>query len=383
MSPVRPTSGHGKPRSKWRGGNQRSFHRAPPGAPPGTLLAAPGASPAAIRVIAYGPNRHEDREVDDVEALAALLDRDLAGDWPVVWINVDGLGDLEAVRALGERFGLHPLAVEDVVHNHQRAKVERFEGHDFLVARMVKHVGALDSEQVSFFLGQRWLLTFQERPGDVFDAVRRRIAAGQGRIRGMGADYLMYALLDSLIDAYFPVLEAYDDKLEALELEVLANPDEAVVGRLYAIKTDLMVLRRAVWPLREAASSLMRDPSPQISDETRIFLRDCYDHTVQLIDLVESWRELASGLMDLYLSQVSFRMNEVMKVLTIISTVFIPLSFVVGLYGMNFDTSASPWNMPELGWRYGYPVLLLGMATAVAGMLLYFRRKGWMGGRRR
>jgi magnesium transporter len=231
------------------------------------------------------------------------------------------------------------------------------------------------------FLGANFLLTFQERTGDCFDLVRDRIRRRRGHIRERKADYLAYALLDAVIDGYFPVLEACGERLESLEDAVLDKPSGEQSAQIHEMKRDLLTLRRAIWPQREMINALTRDSSAHVSDQTRVYLRDCYDHTIQLMDMLETYREIASGLVDVYLSSVSARMNEIMKLLTIIATIFIPLGFIAGLYGMNFDTGVSPWNMPELSWRWGYPFALGLMAVVAIGLLLFFRKRGWIGGR--
>jgi len=261
----------------------------------------------------------------------------------------------------------------------QRPKVERYEDCLFLVARMMSLGERLDSEQISIYLGSGFVLTFQERVGDCLDPVRHRIREGAGRIRSQGADYLAYALLDAVIDHYFPVLEELGERLEALEDEVLRHPSPAVISRIHAAKRDLLALRRVVWPQRESLHWLLREPIPLLAEDTRLHLRDCYDHVAHVMDMVETFRELASGLVDAYQSSLSNRMNEVMKVLTIIATIFIPLSFLAGLYGMNFSAESSPWNMPELRFYFGYPLALALMAVVAGVMLIYFRRKGWIG----
>ncbi len=350
--------------------------RTPPGSSPGTLIADPGARRPVVRVIGYGTADLEESEAASLDDIARIR-----GKWPVTWVNVDGLGDLEFLRALGEMFGLHRLALEDVVNVHQRPKVEEYEDHLFIVSRMVAVNDPPHTEQIAMFLGDGYLLTFQERSGDCFDPVRERIRRHRGQIREVGADYLAYALLDAVIDGYFPVLEAYGEELEILEDRVLAAPHRDHVVTIHELKRNLLALRRAIWPQREMISALARNAAKQITEPTRLYLRDCYDHIIQLIDILETFREVASGLVDVYLSSVSARMNEIMKVLTIIATIFIPLSFITGLYGMNFRTDLSPWNMPELSWYFGYP-LALGLMAAVAGVLLYFFwRRGWLGGR--
>lgn len=312
-----------------------------------------------------------EREVEGVDAVGALLGR-----WPVLWLNVDGLGDAETIAEIGRLFDLHPLALEDVLNVHQRPKDESYGTYHFVVAQMVMANDGLESEQISLFFGTHFVLTFQQRAGDCFDPVRERIRKSQGRVRGNGADYLAYALLDAIVDAYFPVLEELGERMEALEDRVVAEPERRVIGEIHAAKRDLLTLRRAVWPLRDALNSLLRDTS-LLSEETRLYLRDGYDHAVRILDVVETDREIASGLLDVYLSSVSNRMNEVMKVLTIIATVFIPLSFIAGVYGMNFNPDVSPWNMPELNWRYGYPFAVGAMAAVGIGLLVYCWRKGW------
>ncbi|HEY5598746.1 MAG TPA: magnesium/cobalt transporter CorA, partial [Kiloniellales bacterium] len=321
----------------------------------------------------------------DVEEVEAARLEDIAknrGKWPVVWVNVDGLRDLDFIRAIGEMFGLHRLALEDVVNVHQRPKVEEYEDHLFVVSRMIAVDDAPHTEQISLFLGDGYLLTFQETVGDCFDPVRDRIRRHRGLIRESGADYLTYALLDAVIDGYFPVLEDYGEELEILEDTVLAAPLREHVGQIHEMKRNFLTLRRAIWPQREMISALSRNTSKQVSDQTRVYLRDCYDHTIQLIDILETYREVASGLVDVYLSSVSARMNEIMKVLTIIATIFIPLGFIAGVYGMNFNQGVSPWNMPELSWYFGYPVALGLMAAVAGGLLFFFRRRGWLGGDR-
>ncbi|HSR71864.1 MAG TPA: magnesium/cobalt transporter CorA [Kiloniellales bacterium] len=356
---------------------RRRRRRAPPGSTPGTLIADPDAQRPRVRIIGYGPDDLEERTIERIEEIEPLIGR-----WPVTWVNVEGLADLDLIRGLGALFGLHRLALEDVVNVHQRAKVEEYEDHLFIVTRMVEANAAPETEQMTLFLDERCLLTFQERHGDGFDPIRERIRGHRGQIRSMGPDYLAYALLDAVIDGYFPVLEAYGEELEEIEDAVMSAPESAQVGEIHGLKRDLLSLRRAVWPQREMIHGLGRDGLRYVSDQTRIYLRDCYDHTVQLIDVLETYREIASGLVDIYLSSVSARMNEVMKVLTIIATIFIPLGFVASVYGMNFDPDVSPWNMPELRWAFGYP-MALGIMTLVAlGLLAYFRAKGWLGGPR-
>lgn len=353
----------------------RYQHHGTPGAAPGMLVPlAPGAPTPPIRIMLYGPEGFEEHEVRDVKALA-----DCCVKWPVAWVDVDGVSNVEVVHELGKIFDLHQLALEDVVHVHQRAKVEHYGQHLFVVARMLEYSTRLVTEQLSIFVGERFVLTFQEEhPGDCLEGVRNQIRNKVGRIRHAGPDYLVYALLDAVVDGYFPIIEQYGDRLEELEDEVLLRPQASTISTVHSVKRDLRAMRRIIWPQREALNALLRDDSPLIKAETRVYLRDCYDHTVQCLDLVETFRELCADLMDVYLSSVSNRMNEVMRVLTVISTIFMPLSFVAGVYGMNFNHDESPWNMPELFLPYGYPIILGVMGLMLIAMLGFFWHKGWL-----
>lgn len=348
----------------------------PPGASPGTLIADPEAPKPVIRLMAYGPGEYVEQELSDLRSLKAML-----GKWPVTWVNVDGLGDADTIAQVGEIFGLHRLALEDVLNVHQRPKLDDYDHYLFLVAQMVAASDPLDTDQLSMFQGSDFVVTFQEHHTaiDPFAAVRERLRKAGGRIRQGGADYLAYSLLDAVVDHYFPVLEDYGERLESLEDEVLAHPTPDTVSRVHHAKRDLLTLRRAMWPLREAVNALQRTPAGCVTDTTRLYVRDCYDHVVRIIDLIETYRELGSDLMDVYLSSLSNRLNEVMRILTVISTVFIPLTFITSLYGMNFNTAISRWNMPELNWRFGYPLVLAIMGAAAAALIVFFRRKGWLG----
>ncbi len=350
---------------------RKRFHR--PGTAPGTLAAHAEASGGPVRLarFTYDATRCEERAVGpaDVPSLA------VPGEG-VLWLDVVGLSDPSVVKAIGDRFGFHPLALEDVLNIPQRPKVESFDDHILIVLREIRHEE--EPEQVSIFLGDRVVVTFQERPGDSFEPVRERLREGVGRIRSEGADFLAYALCDAVLDAFFPTLEKLGDEVERLEDGVIASPEPATFQEIHRVKQRLIQVRRAVWPARDAMNELLREESPLVRPGTRVYLRDCYDHTVQVMDMVETYREMTSGLVDEYMSSVSNRMNEIMKVLTIIATLFIPLTFIVGIYGMNFDRGASPYNMPELGWRYGYPAVVALMVVVAAGMLYYFRRKKWL-----
>jgi len=359
---------------------QRRRPRSSPGAPPGTLTVDPEAPKPFIRVMGYDQGEFAEGEFAEGEVTDVQTLRDYLARWPVTWVNVDGLGDAETIRRIGELFGLHHLALEDVLTLHQRPKVEEYAEHLFLVVRMLEPGVAVQTEQISMFLGDRFVLTLQEHQGDCLDPIRKRIREAKGRIRTMGADYLAYALLDAVVDAYFPYLDDLSDRVEALEAEVLARPTPETVAKIHEFKRNLLTIRHVISPLREAINALLRDEAQAFSETTRVYLRDCYDHSIQVLEMVETYREVVGGLLDIYLSSVSNRMNEIMKVLTIIGTIFIPLSFLAGVYGMNFDPGASPWNMPELGWRWGYPVFL-GLALGVALIeLVFFWRRGWLGG---
>ncbi|MBI5343192.1 MAG: magnesium/cobalt transporter CorA [Deltaproteobacteria bacterium] len=345
----------------------------PPGTPPGTLAAHPEADkePVRITLFRYDASFLEERTLTPGEIGSLSVPES-----GVLWLDIAGLSDPGVVRAVGERFGFHPLGLEDVLNVPQRPKVERYEGHLLIILREVRLPEP--PEQVSLFLGDRVVVSFQERPGDAFDPVRERLRQGKGPIRTLGADFLAYALCDAVIDAFFPTLEKLGDEVEELEEKLIASPSRERFHEIRRAKQRLLVVRRAVWPARDAMNELLREESPLIRAGTRPYLRDCYDHTVQLMDMVETFRELAAGLVDEYMSSMSNRMNEIMKVLTVIATIFIPLTFIVGIYGMNFDPQASPYNMPELRWMYGYPAVMLLMVAIAAGMLYYFRRKKWL-----
>jgi magnesium transporter len=351
--------------------------RAPPGTAPGTLIPDPEAPRPTYRVISYAPDGYEEASPTTVDEVMAYVGRR-----SMTWINVDGLGDVEAIRRIGEHLGLHPLALEDVVNVGQRPKIETYPSYLFIVVRILEDDGDIRTEQISMFLGENYLLTFQERPGDCWNPVRDRIRGGGQRLCTGGAGYLAYALLDAVVDLYFPVLERFGERLETLELDALDRADRETMRALRDVKRDLLVLRRTIWPLRETLSNLLRDATPLLRDEDRIYLRDLYDHSVQVMDLLENYRETGSGLMDVYLSSVNNRMNEIMKVLTLFTSVFIPLSFIASIYGMNFDTR-SRLNMPELLWPYGYLFALALMGAVALAVLGYFWRRGWIGRARR
>jgi magnesium transporter len=347
-----------------------------PGAPPGTLVVSDGAPPK-IYIMDYCDKRVVEKWVDSVEDCVEYLSDDLPS---ITWVDVQGIGHKPTFERIGEIFKIHPLALEDVVNVPQRPKSDVFQDQHVIIGRMAQFDarGALMTEQIAIVFGKGFVLTIQEEANaDVLEPVRERIRKGRAQMRTSGADYLAYALLDAIIDGFYPVLEVLGDKLDDIELDALAGrPNTA--RHIHDIKRDLLQVRRAIWPQRELANSLMRDGSPHIQDNTRLYLRDTYDHAVQVMDMVETFREIASGLMDVYLSGVSNRMNEIMKVLTIISTIFLPLTFIAGVYGMNFDTEVSRYNMPELKWRYGYPASIAFMLMSVCGLFVFYWRKGWL-----
>ena len=342
------------------------------GMPPGSLVHI-GDTPSeavSIELFGYDQETFVEQRFQTVDDCLPHLEHP-----GITWVNVEGVHNVEIIRHLGERYGLHPLVLEDIVNTVQRPKIEDYDDYLFLVLRMLRPTGTGDftSEQLSIILGPDHLFTFQEGlQGDVFDSVRERIRNGKGKIRGMGADYLAYALIDAIVDSYFSVLEDLGEGIVNLEEELALAPDKTTLFRINDIKREIIFLRKAVWPLREAVSFLEHGDSPLLTPATRVYFRDVYDHTVQVIDTVETYRDLLSGMLDLYLSSISNRTNEIMKFLTVIGTIFMPLTFLVGVYGMNFK------HMPELEWRSGY-FLLWGIMIALSiTMIIYFRRKRWL-----
>jgi magnesium transporter len=300
------------------------------------------------------------------------------------WIQVRGLHDIDKLKTVWNYFNLHPLVQEDIVSTSQRPKVEHYPDHIYMVLRMISHKPSddgsliLQTEQISIVLGQNYVLSFQESNEPIFEPILKRLELTTTKLRKLGPDYLAYALADNIVDHYFHALDEIGESIEKVEELVLENPKPEYLHKIHGLRRDLIFFRKSVWSLRDGINSLIRDDLPLISDEVKIFLRDVYDHIVQVIDSLETSREMVFGLFDMYMSGLSNRMNEVMKVLTIIATIFIPLTFIAGIYGMNFDPEASPLNMPELNWYYGYPLSLLMMATLTGGMIYYFRQKGWI-----
>ncbi len=343
------------------------------GLPPGTPLHIGDRKTEKVKitVIDYDEAHVVEKEVEHAEECFPFRDKPT-----VTWINVDGLHDVELMEEIGTHFGLHPLILEDIMNTDQRPKGEDFGDSIFVVLKMLylekENDEEVAAEQVSLILGSNFVISFQEREGDVFDEIRERIRSAKGRIRKMGSDYLAYSLIDAIVDNYFLALEKLGDSVEVLEDELLPNPKPETLQALQGLKRSLISLRRSVWPLRELIGALERGESALIKKPTRLYLRNVYDHTIQVIDTIESLRDTAAGILDIYLSSMSNKMNEVMKVLTIIATIFIPLTFIAGIYGMNFQ------QMPELKWAYSYPLLWLVMITIGVLMLLYFKRKKWL-----
>jgi magnesium transporter len=333
----------------------------------------PNAAKTAIDFIGCGADQCTQRTVSTVAELQPLVEQH-----SLCWINVEGLRDEAMIRQIGELFQFHPLAMEDVVHVHQRAKVEEYPGHLFVVLRMVYLNDTLNTEQLSMFIKPGVVVTFQEVPGDCLEPVRKRMADSRSSLRGGNAGQLAHAIIDAIVDAYYPVIEDFGDWIESLEDRIPHERGTPIIEEIHDLRREMLFLKRCVWPLRETLHLLMREQHQQFSADTRLHLRDAYDHSVQLMDVVETYREVCADLRDFYYATVTQRTNEVVKVLTVITTIFMPLSFIAGIYGMNFDTNASPWNMPELRWRYGYPFALAVMAI-VGGLLLWFSwRRGWL-----
>jgi len=341
------------------------------GLPPGTLVHIGKGKvhhPVTVTAIYYSEDRFDEQSVTDPEALTPPVDTS------ITWINVGGVHKLEILEAIGKQFSLHPLLLEDIANTDQRPKLDDYETHLFLVLKMLLVTDSLEIavEQVSLVLGKNYVLTFQENGTDVFKPVRERLQGGRGRLRHSGVDYLLHALVDAIVDQYFSVLELLSEKIEGLQDMVITDSNPEMLRQIHALKRELLFLRRAVWPLREAMNNLSRSECPLLQESTKVFFRDVYDHVVQIVDTIETLREMVSASLDIYLSSISYKLNAVMKVLTIITTIFMPLSFIAGIYGMNFE------QMPELKFRWGYPIVLAVMVLVGVGMLVMFRRKRWL-----
>ncbi len=377
----KPPSPRAKPRAKRGLRLPRRFRKSRPGAAAGIEphdLPADAVLTGATRItcIDYSPERHEVQEVHDLAGFIAHH----RPEWSAVrWINVDGLTDLGVVRAIAEKYRLHPLAIEDTLHVPQRPKVHAYDeagGYQarlFVIVRMLElREGQLLSEQVSMFVGHKTVLTFQETPGDVWDPIRQRLRLQGSRLRMTDASFLAYSLIDAVVDQAFPILEHFGDRLELLEDAVLQRPTRESFQEIHRLKRELLLLRRAMWPMREVVQHLAREPHECFSQVTQTYIRDVYDHSVQIIDILETYREMASGLTETYMTAMSNRMNEIMKLLTVIGTIFIPLTFLAGVYGMNFH------HFPELEWQWGYAGFWAICLVTAVGMMAWFRRRGWL-----
>ncbi len=342
------------------------------GLAPGTLvhIGEEGAQKVKIAIIDYDEGQFQEKEVKTAEECFPFKDKPT-----VTWVNVDGVHNPEVIEKLGTHFSIHSLVLEDIANTGQRPKMEDFEDYIFVVLKMLGYnekENEIDSEQVSIVLGSNFAIAFQEKEGDVFNSIRERIRNAKGRIRKMGSDYLAYSLIDAIVDNYFVILEKLGERIEDMGEELVANPTPRALQVIHGLKRELIFLRKSVWPLREVVSGLQRAGSSLIQESTGVYLRDVYDHTIQVIDTIETFRDMVSGMLDIYLSSISNRMNEVMKVLTIIATIFIPVTFIAGIYGMNFK------YMPELQWPFGYALVWLVICAVAILMLSYFKRKRWL-----
>ncbi|MFH0910639.1 MAG: magnesium/cobalt transporter CorA [Planctomycetota bacterium] len=342
------------------------------GLPPGTSVPS-GEKPGKktrITVLDYDEASFQEKEIGSAEEAFPFRDRPT-----VTWINMDGIHDRKLVEAIGTHFGLHPLIIEDIVNTAQRPKMEAFDDYLYFVLKMLTYdvpTHEIQSEQISLVLGKNFVLSFQEDVGDVFDPVRARIRNAKGRVRKAGADYLFYALMDAIVDGYFDVLERIEERMDELDEEVLEKPSPQTPHTIHHLRREMILLGKATWPLRETFAALQRAETSLVSNALKPYLSDVYNHTVQVIDTAEALRDMVAGLRDTYLSGISNRTNEIMKVLTVIATIFIPLTFIAGVYGMNFK------YMPELQWPHGYFLALMAMSAVALGMLAYFRRKRWL-----
>lgn len=347
-------------------------YRAKPGQSPGTLVydREPRVDKVSIRVMDYGPEACTVRTTNDVEDTFRLRDSET-----VSWIDVEGLHDTELLNRFGTHFGLHPLVLEDILNTHQRPKIEEYDDYLYLVVRMLApgtNGGELHSEQVSIILAPRFVITFQEIPGDVFDPVRKRIDLGKGRVRRMGTDYLVYALIDSIVDNYFLVLEKVAERIEQVELSITAGPNPEDLAHVHQLRRELVYMRRNVWPLRDVVGALQRSETDMVSDDVRVYIRDLQDHVVQVVESMENFRDVLASMHDLYVSSIGHRTNEVIRVLTVISTIFVPLTFLAGVYGMNFH------NLPELRWHWGYAGFWVVSIIIAGGLIAFLRSRRWI-----
>ena len=342
------------------------------GLPPGALIhiGEKKAELVKINILDYDEIQFEEKEAKTIEECFPFKDKPT-----ITWVNIDGLHQVDVIEKIGKNFDFHPLLLEDILNTEQRPKIEDFETFIYIVLKMLYYddnTNEINSEQVSIIFGQNFVISFQEKEGDVFNPIRERIRTDKGRIWKMGADYLAYSLIDAIVDSYFIILEKLGENIEDVEETMIANPTPETLHAIHRLKRKMISLRKSVWPLREVVSALERSDSSLIQEPTRIYLKDVYDHTIQVIDIIETFRDMLSGMLDVYLSSISNKMNEIMKVLTIIATIFIPLTFIAGVYGMNFE------YMPELKWRWGYSVVWFVMLIIGISMVFYFRKKKWL-----
>lgn len=342
------------------------------GLPPGTLIhiGEKKTDKIKISIMDYSIGKYDERKIQNIDECIRLKRKP-----SVTWINIDGLHDIETIEKIGKCFDLHPLVLEDILNTNQRPKMEDFEKYIFFALKMLyvdDNTDEIHSEQVSIILGNNFVISFQEAIGDVFDSVRKRIIESKGRIRKMNADYLAYGLIDAIVDNYYVALEKIGEKIESMQEDIIKNPDPETLQHIYKLKRDMIYLRKSVWPLREVINGLLREESKLIKKSTNIFLRDLYDHTIQVIDTIETYRDMISGMLDIYMSSVSNKMNEVMKVLTIFAAIFIPLTFIAGIYGMNFQ------YMPELSVKWAYPAVWIVIIAVSVSLLAFFKHKKWL-----
>ena len=341
------------------------------GLPPGSLvhIGKKKEKKTKITIIDYDEKTFQELEIEAPKECITYKDKPT-----ITWVNVDGIENTRILKDLGECFNIHPLTLEDILNTDHRPKLEDYENYIYIVLKMLSYdekEGEISSEQVSLILGKNYVISFQESEGDIFDPIRERIKNGKGSVRKAGSDYLSYLLLDAIVDNYFTILEKISEKIEGLEDEVIKNPTQETLNTIHNLKTEMLYLKKSVWPLREVVNKLERGELSLIKKSTSVYLRDIYDHTIQVIDTTETLRDMLSGILDIYLSSVSNRMNEVMKVLTIIATIFIPITFIAGIYGMNFS------NMPEIGWPWSYLVFWIVVLIICITMIIYFKRKKW------
>lgn len=348
------------------------------GLPPGSLVHVGQKSTEPVRISLFDYDKHhfEEKQIENIRDCFSYKDTKTK-----TWINIDGVFDATLIEQIGSHFHIHPLVLEDIMNTGQRPKIESFDDYLYLVLKMLyqdEQTKEIQAEQVSIILTENVVISFQEKPGDIFDNIRERIRKGKGRVRKMGSDYLSYSLIDAIIDHYFVIMESFGETIEDTEEILIEKPTPDTLQCIHQLKADMIFLRKSVWPLRELINGVIREETPLITESTIIYFRDVYDHTIQVMDTIESYRDMISGMLDIYMSSVSNKMNEVMKVLTIFASIFIPLTFIAGIYGMNFNPGVSPFNMPELNWALGYPFALIIMSMMAATMLFYFKRKNWL-----